>query len=264
MVLSIYPKPIIVPPVELSRGNVVGVSQDQKFGRNDAVGTTFEPITAGGIYRTPRVSGATALRIKAGGNANDTAAGTGARKVVLIGLDETGALTSEELTLAGASASAPSTTTFLRLFESYVSESGTYATATAGSHAADIVIEDAAGTEDWATIQVLGIPRAQSQIGVISVPLGKEMYITDSVISVDSTKVLDVIAFQRRNILETAAPYTAMRSVEEHVGVIDYLPKLHQYPLGPFPALTDFGYMARVSSGTADATITFNYLFVNV
>ena len=239
------------------------VTTDQNFGRNSAVDTTFAPIAAGGIYRTPQVSGATTLRVKAGGNANDTAAGTGARKILLTGLDETGALKSEELTLAGASAGASTTTTFLRVFRCSISESGTYATTAAGSHSANIAVENTAGTEDWLTIPVGVIPRGQSQIGAFTVPLGKELYIVYSVVSVDSNKVLDVILFQRRDILQTAAPYSAMRTVDEHVGVVGSITKAYAFPLGPFPALTDIGYMARVASGTADATVTFNYALVS-
>ena len=47
---------------------------ENKFGDNTAVGTSYVPITGNGIYRTPQVSGATTLRVKAGGDANDTAA----------------------------------------------------------------------------------------------------------------------------------------------------------------------------------------------
>ena len=42
-----------------------------KFSRNSTVGTSFEPLCEGGVYQTPQVSGATPLRIAAGGNAAD-------------------------------------------------------------------------------------------------------------------------------------------------------------------------------------------------
>ena len=97
-----------------------------KFGHNAAVGTSYEPISAGGIYRSPQVSGATAVRVKAG-NVADTAAGLGAQAVTVQGLDETGALAEETLVTAGTSASAPGTITFIRIFRAFVSASGVYA-----------------------------------------------------------------------------------------------------------------------------------------
>ena len=126
--------------IEVAKGNISGASIIHKFGQSDAIGTSFVPVARGSIYHTVQVGSATTLRVKAG-NTNDTAAGSGAQKVMLEGIDETGAIATEELTTAGTSASTASTTTFIRLYRMYVSESGTYATSAAGSHAADIVIE---------------------------------------------------------------------------------------------------------------------------
>lgn len=241
---------------DITRGLAQGCAVVRQFGRNLAVGATFAPVAIGGIYRTPQVSGATALRIKAGGNANDTAAGTGARAVTLQGLNAAGEEITETLATAGASASAATTQQFLRLYRAYVSASGTYATATAGSHAASIVIENAAGGTNWATIADTTIARAQTQIAVYSVPIYREVMITALNISSDADKKANLILFQRRNILQTAAPYEAMRVVEEYPQVAG----LHQIsfdpPLGPFPALTDVGFMARTTSTTIDMSVS--------
>jgi len=60
----------------IAKGNEIpGYYLIQKFGANPAVGTTFVPVSDGGIYMTPQAAGAKALRIRAGGNANDTADG---------------------------------------------------------------------------------------------------------------------------------------------------------------------------------------------
>lgn len=242
---------------DITRGLAQGCTVNHKFGRNSAVGATFAPIAVGGIYRTPQVSGATALRIKAGGNANDTAAGTGARAVTLQGLNASGEEITETIATAGASASAATSQQFIRLYRAYVSASGTYASATAPSHAAAIVIENAAGGTNWATIADTTFARSQSQIAVYSVPIYREIMITALNISSDADKKANLILFQRRNILQTAAPYEAMRVVEEYPQVAG----LHQIqfdpPLGPFPALTDVGFMARSTSTTIDMSVSF-------
>lgn len=248
--------------LQVSRGQVYGHSHTTKFGSNSGVTTTYAPVSAGGVYRTPQVSGATQLRVKAGGNAADTAAGAGAREVTVYGLDATGAEISEALATAGASASAPTSQSFLRAFRVIVTAAGAYATAAAGSHVGDIVIEDAAGTQDWATIDASsGFPLGQSTIACYTVPLGYSAFVRSIGVTVNSTKACDFIFFQRRNILETAAPYSAMRVVEQLQGVSGGVTSDLWVPL-EFPALTDIGLMARVGSTTGSAEGNFDIVLV--
>jgi hypothetical protein len=247
---------------ESAAGNINKVSCIHKFGKNPAVGTSFVPVTQGGVYQTPQVSGATTLRIKAGGNANDTAAGSGAREITFEGLDETGAYVTEALATAGASASSATTTTFMRLFRVYVSASGTYATATAGSHSAAIVIENGSGGTDWATIENTDFSRGQSQIGAYTVPLGKTAYLHALYVSVDSSKSASVIFFKRENILETAAPYSGMRLVLE-LGAISGEEYVEFKCPQKFPALTDIGFLAKTSTGTSEVDIDMEITLVD-
>jgi len=247
---------------EVEKGNVPGHSTFHKFGRNASVGTSFVPIASQGFYRTPQAASATALRVKAGGDANDTAAGSGARSINLQGLDETGALVNETIATAGASASSASTTTFMRLFRAYVVDSGTYGSATAGSHSGDIVIENSAGTEDWTTIFATDFPRGQSEIGAFTVPLGKSAYLYSYGMTSDSTKVFDWMFFKRESILDASAPYEAMRLQFEGVGILEQYNEHLGVPY-KFPALTDIGIMAKVDTGTADMSAEFELLLVD-
>ena len=246
---------------EVAKGNVAKHSFVHKFGRNDSVGTSFEPVTVGGIYPTPQASGAVRLRVKAGGNANDTAAGTGAREITLEGLGTSGQLVSETLATAGASASSGTTTSFIRLFRAYVSASGTYATASAGSHSGDIVIEDTSGTSDYATISSSGFPRGATEIGAYSVPDGYTAYLESSFGFTDSSKTTTLLFFQRTNILQTSAPYDAMRVVfEERVEGGEFTIDIDA-PLA-FVGPCDIGYMAMVNTGTAEVDVDFELLLV--
>lgn len=77
------------PPSELllAAGAWPEVTSDRKFGDNPAVGTTYEIIeSGGGVYPWP--TSAQPVRIRAGGNAADTAGGAGARSILVTGLDE--------------------------------------------------------------------------------------------------------------------------------------------------------------------------------
>jgi hypothetical protein len=55
------------------------------FGLAHSVGTSYEPVTSAGAFNW--LTAASAVRVKAGGDTNDTAAGTGARTVLVTGLD---------------------------------------------------------------------------------------------------------------------------------------------------------------------------------
>lgn len=245
--------------LDVSRGNVQGVRVVHHFGRNTAIGATFTPVTRSGFYRTPQVSGATALRIKAGGNAADTANGAGARAITLIGLDANGELISEVLATAGASASDPTAQTFIRLLDAFVSASGTYATQAAPSHFGNIIIEAAAGGADWALISDGSFPRGDSEVGAYTTPKGRSAYVQAIRMSSDADKKANIVLFKRSGILETVAPYSPMVLVAEFPAVSGSLQIDYDPPLA-FPQLTDFGFMASVSASTVDVTVSFDVI----
>lgn len=255
-----YNKSRNVYEYDIAAGLIEGREGIHKFGRNDDVGTTFEAVCAGGLYNTPQVSGATTLRIKSGGNANDTAAGTGAREVTLYGLDETGALVEEAVATAGASASSATTTTFLRLFKMRVTASGTYASASAGSHAAAITIENGAGGTDWAILEFDGFAYSSSTIAAYTVPLGYTACLLEYGATVQSNKTADILFFTRENILETSAPYSPMKVLKQWTGIaepVDHAPIIPEF----IPALTDMGFMAKATT-TAEVTADFDFFLV--
>lgn len=113
--------------LDIARGLAPGCAGSFRYGRHTTVNSTYTPITQSGFYRTPQATGAVALRVKAGGNANDTASGSGAREITLIGLDQAGNVIVETLATAGASASDATVQLFIRLTDAFVSKSGTYA-----------------------------------------------------------------------------------------------------------------------------------------
>jgi len=248
--------------IEVSKGNVPGHSIIHKFGHNDTVGTTFEPITATGEYNTPQPASATTLRIKAGGDANDTAAGSGAREITLVGLDETGAEVTEAVATAGASASSATTTTFIRMYRAYVSASGTYATSTAASHAASITIENGAGGTDWASIELNGFGKSQTEIGAYTIPVGYTGYLLGAFGFVDSSKVTDLLFFKREGITTEAAPYDAMRMVFEERATDSSFAVGIKAPI-KLGTGCDCGFMAKVDVGTANVEVDFELLLID-
>lgn len=257
------------PWLDVARSLNTSLDTVKKFGRNPSVGTSYVPLSIGGVYQTPQSGSATTLRIKAGGNANDDAAGTGARSITLEGTDENFAFVSESVATAGASASSATTATFTRLYRAYVTPetgSGTYATSTSGSHAGDIVIEDSGGTADWATIDSTSFPKSQTEIGAYTVAAGVTGYVKLRDLSIDSGKTIDLVFFSRENADETTAPYTAMRAQSVVTGVsggsIESFGST-DVPFGPYIGPTDIGFMAKVASGTASVSVEFEIFIVS-
>lgn len=247
----------------LAIGNMALAHVHHQFGRNIAVTTSYTPVADTGIYRTPQPAAATALRIKAGGNAGDTANGAGARSVKLWGLNANGDEVTAIIATNGSSASVATTISFIRLYLAEVYESGTYGTQTAGSHLGNITIENAAGTEDWGQIQLNGFPSGTSGIGSITVPRNHVGLITSIQINpeMNANKTTDVIILKREGILQTAAPYKPIVKIQEIIGLAATVEINFDMPM-VVPELTDVGVLAKVSSGTGAISVDMEVIFL--
>ena len=232
-----------------------------QFGRNIACPTTYVPVSDIGVYRTPQPASAVQLRIKAGGNAADTANGAGARSVKLWGLNASGDEVTEIIATAGASASAATTNSFIRLYLAEVYESGTYGTQAAGSHAGNITIENAAGNEDWAQIQLNGFPSASTGIGSIAVPRNHVGLLTSAQINVDGTKTTDILILKREGIMQSSAPYQPIKKIQELLGINQSIVITFDVPI-KFPELTDMGVLAKVSNGTGAVSVDMEVIML--
>jgi hypothetical protein len=244
----------------IARGLMGGCSAYHVYGRNTAIGSSPTPVTRSGYYRTPQANAPVHLRIRAGGNANDTANGTGGRAVTFIGIGVDGSLITETVATAGTSASAATTQHFVRLRDAIVSASGSYATQTAGSHASTINIEDTDGNL-WGTIADGTLGRGNMEQAVFVTPKDRAALITNIFVSSDADKKANIVFYKREGILKTAAPYDAMQLINEFPqssGLFDlaFNPPLY------FPPLTDFGFLASVSASTVDVSVGFDVIEV--
>ena len=239
-----YPKPF-----DIATGGADGWRSIKVEGRNTAVGQTFVPITPSGVYQTPQVGGAVQLRISAGGNENDTAAGLGAREVLLYGIDQNGLEITDTIVTAGASASLPSARTFMRLLSARVSKSGRYANQTTASHFADINIESTGGAV-WGSIPLNGFGEAISRIGAFTVPIDYEAFLIGVRVNASAGKTVDAIVFKREGILQTAPPYDPMVVITSLFNLTGFEDLGYEAPIY-LPPLTDIGIMAVVDVQTA-------------
>ena len=247
---------------QVSLGNVPGFSLVHKFGASE-LDTTIHPLTQSKTYETPTAN--TALEFVSD-NANDSSSGTGAQEITIEGLTNiSGVWTEVTQTLAtNGTTSVALTTDLIRLNRWYVSKSGTYATATAGSHQGNLTIRVSGGGTTWSTIINTPFPIGQSQIGVYTIPSNKSAYLLSKNIFTDTSKTADVYFYQRTNADDVTTPYTgAMRLIEREVGIQGGYVVKTVAPKGPFVGPLDMGFMGKVTSGTAEVACEFELLLVD-
>lgn len=222
-----------------------------KFGSNPNLTLNVEEDIwyNGGIYPWP--SAARRVRVKAGGNVADTAAGAGARSVVIVGLDENWSQVEETLVTAGASASAWSTTTFLRVYRVYVSSVGTYL----GTNTGDIVVEHETTLAVLANLQASG---SQTQLSQFTTPGDKACYITRISGFAEASKPMLVTGYiHENNVVPTDAPLHAKRVFRRLIGFAGFAQE--DYSANPIyiPPRTDI-WFSSVAGANGD-TFSVHY-----
>jgi len=238
----------------IQTGEIPGAYIIHKFGANDAVGNTLEPITTSGFYRTP--TNATSLEVVSD-SINDVYGGSGAWRILIIGLNASGHEVQEEVLMNGTTPN-PLTNTYLRVYRAYITESGTYATQTVGSHVGTLTIQETGGGQIWSQIGLPdGFPAGQTEIGAYTTPKGFNCFILKKVISVNAAKTADVYFFQRQNITDNNTPYSTMRLVEKHIGLSNTFEITSRSAITMFPELTDIGYLGHTHTGTAEVSVEF-------
>ena len=211
--------------LQVAEGNIPGHELVNKFGSNASVPNgVFEIVSSLSVPYAGFLSAPSAVRIKAGGDAADTAAGAGAQSIFVEGIDDSLARAVVEIPTAGALASALTTELFWRVDRSYVGDAGTYATP---KNTGDVVIETSAGSADLIEI-VAGT--GQSAHCFIAVPVGVKAYLIGYELSVDSQQKADLRLIIRERLNDTTPPVAPMLVKRNWDGLLGVLPHQFQAP----------------------------------
>ncbi len=242
--------------VEVIKGNIPGHALVHKFGRNGAVpSNSWAFISLLGITGWP-LSAATAVRVKAGGDAADDAGGNGAREITVKGLDDSFNEVTEAIATAGALASLVTTTLFWRVHRAWVSAVGVYGAA----NTAAVVIENGGGGTDLIQIAT---EEGQTQFGGWTVPVGKTAYLLSAHLHADTNKSTNVRMLTRGNIDDTSAPMTARRLKLFFDGVAGGLPFVTRSPGKGLPGKTDIWWEAFGDGAVSEVSVEFELLVVD-
>lgn len=242
--------------IEVQKGNVAGHSLVHKFGRNDTVPNgTWEHVSLLSGVTAFRSSAAT-MRIKAGGNAADTAAGAGAREVTIQGIDSALAEITEAVATAGSSASSATSASFWRVHRAWVSAVGTYSV----GNTAAITIEDSGGASDMIMIAAT---EGQTQYAGYTIPTAKTGYLLSLRLSVDAAKAADFRLFTRGSITDTSAPMASRRIRKYWDGLLGQTVYTPHGPDLVLAALTDIWIEAQGGGAGTEVSADFEILLVD-
>jgi len=237
------PNPISTTPIP------PGATYVRRFGYNPNVGTSQELIDSLGAT-TPYMP-TTAAQIEVlSGSANDTSAGSGARTVLISGLDATFNQITETITLSGVTP-VVSTLSFIRVTKAEVIHVGTYG----GQNVGQITVRRvSAGT----TFLIILATQGQSFSSHFCIPAGYYGAISGANLSVDSGKYVDLFVRSRDNANAVVAPFHADVIAQIFAGVGGGTVSHFSYeaPILLTP-LTDVYVTGAVTAGTAVVSVEY-------
>lgn len=235
--------------LEVEKGSVEGHRVMHKLGRNPGVLGTEDIWFAGGAMNWPTAAGVVSI---VSTSANDTAAGTGARSVIVEGLLADWSEATETVALNGLAA-VTTTQQFIRINRVICGAVGTYHSSNVGN---------ITGTIGGAAMFSIEAGKSRTQLGRYSVPLGVTAYLLAFDVGVDATKSTTVFGYYVENAGIVAAPYGARQVFAELDGIAAPFSR-ELCGAFPFLAKTDVWWSATVAVGTGSTSVNFGLLLVD-
>lgn len=173
--------------LQVARGQITGHKTIFKFGLNSDINGSLETIwSRGGMYVYPT----SAIQMKvSSSSANDADNGTGARTVVVAGLDANYNEISETVTLAGQTA-VLTTNTFIRVFRAFVVTAGSGGTAAGTIYIGDGTVTAGVPATVYAEI---ALGDNQTTMAIWTVPAGFTFFVYRGLFSAASNNVAQYI-----------------------------------------------------------------------
>ena len=239
--------------MDVATGDVSGSSIVFVQGYNPTLTTSWRHLWYEGVNNYNFLQAASTVRIKSGGNSNDTLAGSGARSVTISGLDENWDLVSETINTNGASASSATSTTFIRVNSAYVATVGTYSDRNTG----DITIETTGGV----ILAIIPARYSISSSSIYTVPRNYRAHVIYYSISPHTSGACDVQFRYRTNADDVVVPVSPIITIHEIFDVNDeFHEQFHSLPA--ISGKTDLLVRAKFQSGSG--TIACNYMILLV
>ena len=190
-VKSVRVTPIGQLGISVARGDVAGMSLQNKFGHNDSVSSTKITLWGeGGIYVYP--AAATTMTVSSG-STDDASGGTGARTIDIFGLDSTHTEINETITLNGQSG-VTTANSYLRIYRMIVRTAGS------GGENAGILYVGTGTITSGKPANVYSMTEAtenQTLQSFWTVPAGKSFFLLDLIMSVGTGREVEFGLYAR-------------------------------------------------------------------
>ena len=239
--------------INLSAGDISGMSYIEKFGRNDTMSGNMETIWDGSDIYTYLTSASSVYITSSSGN--DAVAGTGARTIEVQGLDENYEVAVETINVDDSA----STTTFIRVFRARVATTGS------GGQADGVIsIRSASGGGGTLSAQIQkvgtggGASLGQTFMCVYTVPAGKTAYLTQWIVGAGGQNA-DTTAFFMARPFDSNTAFNAKDII---ISAGQQFAKEYKVPL-QFTEKTDLEVRGFTSSAGNDCSSTFNLILID-
>jgi len=193
--------------IEVAKGNVKNHSLITVLGRNKDVDTSIVDIGMLDInFIWPTVA---TTYVALSNDPTDSILDTGARKILIEGLDSNFDPISEEVEMNGTSESTATTASFIRINKTRVISTGTYATTLLGANNGNIIIGPSGGGSPLSYIANVEIDPGASQDCKYTVPNGYTAIVLGVGANIDSTKTGTLVINLREGADIVTAPFTS-------------------------------------------------------
>jgi hypothetical protein len=238
--------------LQVARGQINGHKTLFKFGINGDVGTSVETVWAqGGTYVYP--SAATVMKISSS-SADDAAAGTGARTILIAGLGANYNEISETVTLNGQT-EVNTVNSYLRISRMFVVTAGSGATAVGTIYAGTGTVTSGVPATVYGMI---AIGANQTQMAFWTVPAGYTLYLMGTFYSSGNSTANAFTNFQL--IQRPFGGVFRQQSSTRTSGSGDFVLDLHT-PLA-FTEKTDIEIRAVASAGASNVSAEFEGIYI--
>jgi len=251
-------------PISERNGSLSAYTHVNKFGRVLNYGTSIVDVndqSTPSVYSWP-TSPVTLEAIST--SADDTAAGDGARTIVVQGLDANWEEQESTITMAGASASTATSESYIRIHRAYVATAGTYAATNAGGNAGVITIRTSSAGQTHIQLLTTVTGLGQSLVTRYTIPSGKTGYLIHAAFSNAAVvnKSSDFYLFRRENGDDSTAPVSSKRIIETFNGISSYFDREWTVPI-KLPEKTDI-WVAAIGEGSGtNSSATFDMIMTN-
>lgn len=242
--------------IEVRRGNIPRHRIVHKFGNNIIVANGVWSLVSPVSIASAMPASGSRVRIKAGGNADDTVDGLGCRSVELIGINENFEEVSEIITTSGTGISASSIHSYWRLHRLKATDVGTYG----GANNGVITFENINGDADRLLLRA---SEGQSQHGMWSTPVGKTAYVLGIYVESDGAKAADFRLLVRKNYDIVTTPMHSVRLKIFFDGVMGQTTSRTKTPSIELPEKTDIWISARGGGAQTEVSVDIEILLID-